>query len=140
MTDESADSGPERLDTLAALISYDPVASREADAWIGLNCEPCSDNEARLITGATDGEWLLAEAIRGTTGLYEPDAEAIAGLLRLAAGSPIAGLLRLGLREAYLDGEPGDRAAVFADIYQRLVLPGLEGDVKERAAALLDGL
>jgi hypothetical protein len=130
----------ERLDAVAALIDLDLGASRQADAWIGLDGEPCSDNEAELITSATNSEWALAEGIRGAHGeLGGGDSEAVAALLRFAAGSPVASALRLRLREAFLGTEPDDRAAVFAGVYQRLAA-GLDDDARKRAAELLDGL
>ncbi len=130
----------ERLDAVAALIDLDLAASRQADAWIGLDGEPCSDNEAELITSATTSERALAEGIRGAHGeMDEEDSEAIAALLRLAAGSPVASTLLLRLREEFLGTEPDDRAAVFAAVYQRLAA-SLDDDARKRAAELLDGL
>lgn len=43
----------------------------------------------------------------------------VAALLRLADGTDAAALVLLGLREAFLDGKPGDRAAAFGDVYRR---------------------
>jgi hypothetical protein len=50
-------------------------------------------------------------------------------------------LLCLGLREAFLDGGPNDdRTAAFADIYRRLALPGMEGEAREQAQAIVDSI
>jgi len=64
----------------------------------------------------------------------------MAALLRLAPGTDIAVPLTLGLREAFLDREPADRAALFADVLRRLALPGLCGGDPAKATALLGAL
>ena len=82
----AGNGGQLRLAAVAALVDLDWPGSREADAWVGLDGEPCSDSEAELITSATGDERRLAEALRGPPGqpLPQADAEAMAGLLRLA--------------------------------------------------------
>jgi len=57
------DAGPLRLAAVAALVGLDLAASRDADAWIGLHGEPCSENEAELIISATGAERQLTEAL-----------------------------------------------------------------------------
>jgi hypothetical protein len=127
------------LEAVAALLSSDQAASSVAGVWIALNGEPFSPGDAELIDWATDQEWELAAALRGGRGdLSELDAEAIAGLLRLAAGADRAGPLRVGLRREFIDDDPDDRAAAFARLFRRRVMPGLRGaDEQERAWRLL---
>ena len=91
---------------------------------------------AALVLKPTTDELRLAEALRGG-GMTGAEAEAVAGLLRLADGSPLAGPLRVRLREAFLDGEPQAPAAAFAYIFRRLALPELDGEAKEHAETLL---
>ena len=138
-----------RLSAVAALVDLDPVASRESDAWIGLDGEPCSENEAELIIGATGEEQRLALALRGAPGMEvpEPDAEAIAGLLRLAEASPLAPVLAVGLCQKFLIPDDSwyspareERAGAFAELYRRLALPGMTADATEQAVVLLGGL
>jgi hypothetical protein len=97
---------------------------------------------------ATADECRLAEALHGTPGgpggAPEPDAPAIAELLRLAEGSPSSGSFAVGLRQAFLIPDDSwhavareDAAAAFADIYRRLALPGLSGEAGSRAQAIL---
>ena len=127
---------PERLDVLAALLDHDPDASFRADAWVTARGTPA---DACLIDSATAGEWDLADAIRGGS-MAVADAGAIAALLRLAGRSPLAGALASELREQFLAGQPGARAAVFGAVYWRLAMPGLCDAAKEQAAALLSGI
>ena len=143
------DNGRLRLGAVAALVDLDLQASREADAWIGLDGEPCSDNEAALITSANSGERRLADALRGSSGspLPEPDAELIAGLLRLAEESAPGSGLGVGLRQAFLIPDDSlhapareERTAAFCDLFRRLALPGLTGNAGERARELLADL
>lgn len=147
MTGEN--EGPLRLCAVASLMDLDLGASREAGAWIGLDGEPCSENEAELIVSATSEEGRLAEALRGSPGseLPEPDAEAIAALLRLADGLPQATIFASGLLQKFLipdDSWPApardERAAAFAELYRTLALPGMAADATERAAVQLDDL
>ncbi len=139
--------GPLRLCAVAALMDLDLGASREADAWIGLDGEPCSEIEAELSVSATGAERRLAEALRGSPGmeLPEPDAGAIAALLRLADGSPQATVLAVGLLQKFLIPDDSwhapardERAAAFAELYRRLALPGMAADATERAVVRLD--
>jgi hypothetical protein len=69
-----------RLSAVAALVDLDVEASRAADTWIGLDGEPCSENEAELIVTATGAELRLAEALRGppVPEAAEPEPAAIA--------------------------------------------------------------
>jgi hypothetical protein len=127
---------PERLDVLAALLEADPEGSREADAWVRADGSPA---EASLIDSATPGEWDLAAAVRGG-GMNDVDVNAIVALLRMAEGTPLAGALRIGLHDRFLDDEPADHAAVFADAYRRLALPGLDSEARESAEPLLQHL
>jgi len=145
----SGNNGKLRLEAVAALVDLDLRASREADAWIGLDGEPCSDNETELITSATGGERRLAEALRGSSGseLPEPDAELIAGLLRLAEESAPGTALGVGLRQAFLIPDDShhapareERTAAFCDLFRRLAMPGLPGNARERAEELLADL
>jgi len=145
----SGDDRPLRLGAVAALVDLDPVASREADTWIGLEGEPYGENEAELVTTATVAEWLLAEALRGPPGLEvpAPDEEAIAGLLRLAEASPQAYVLAIGLCQKFLIPDDSwhaparnECAAEFAELYRNLALPGMEAAASEQAVALLGGL
>ena len=135
--------GPERLAVIAALLGHDPDASRRADEWVRADGTPCPPAEVALIASATDAEWELSAALRGGSG---PAAALMAGLLRLAGGTDVAVLLRLGLRERFLpaDGAPGvpkaDRAAEFADRFGALAMPGLDDGARERASALLAAL
>jgi hypothetical protein len=145
----SEDDRPLRLGAVAALVDLDPVASREADAWIGLEGQLYSEDEAELVSTATVDEWLLAEALRGPPGLElpEPDEEAIAGLLRLAEASPQASVLAIGLCQKFLIPDDSwhaparsECAAEFAELYRNLALPGMEVTATEQATVLLGGL
>src|SRR5215469_17958858 len=135
-----------RVSAVASLEDLDQMASGEADALIGLDGEPCSDNEAALITSATSIEHRLAEALRGPPASLTPesDAEAIAGLLRLAAGAGAEARLSVSLGHAFLIPDDSrdplareERAATFCDLYRRLALPGLAGEAQGRADELL---
>jgi len=143
------DAGALQLSAVAALVDLDLEASRAADAWIGLDGEPCSENEAELIVTATGAERRLAEALRGppVAEVAEPDAPTVAGLLRLAADSPRAPTLAAGLLQKFLIPDDSrhapardERAAAFADLYRMLALPGMSADAAGRAVALLDDL
>ena len=138
----------ERLDVVAALLSYDAPRSDEADAWVHADGTPLSDAEQDLIRSATDEEWALAE---GLAGCPEPVADlaapVIADLLRLAGGTDVASLLRAGLRQAFPPPDnAGDamerdgRTAAFAGLYRTLALPGLDADAREMAGPLLSTL
>ncbi len=140
---------PLRLSAVAALVDLDPVASSEADAWIGLEGEPYGENETELVTTATVDEWLLAEALKGSPDMVvpEPDEEAIAGLLRLAEASPQASALAIGLCQKFLIPDDSWHAparaecpSAFAELYRRLALPGMAADTTEQAVLLLEGL
>ncbi len=86
----------ERLDVVAALLGYD---------------RPLSDAEQAVIRSATDQERALAEGMGGgPEPLAGPDAEAIAGLLRLASGTDVVSLLRAGLREEFVPPDGSRRA------------------------------
>jgi hypothetical protein len=147
MSDGDADAL--RLSAVAALVDVDLEASRAADAWIGLDGEPCSEDEAELIVTAAGAERGLAEALRGppVAEAAEPEATAIAGLLRLAADSPQAPALAAGLLQKFLIPDDSrhapardEPAATFAELYRMLALPGMPAGAAGRAAALLDGL
>jgi hypothetical protein len=107
------------------------------------------DSEAELVTSATSNERRLAEALRGPAGRQVPeaDAEAIAGLLRLASESPSAAGFAAGLQQGFLlpddsvHSQARDQAdAAFADLYRRLALPEMASGAADRAVALLDSL
>ncbi|HEX2321765.1 MAG TPA: hypothetical protein VHJ18_22525 [Streptosporangiaceae bacterium] len=143
------DAGALRLSAVAALVDLDLEASRAADAWISLDGEPCSEDEAELIVSATGTERRLAEALRGPPGteVAEPEAVAMAGLVRLAADSPPAPALAVGLLQKFLipdDSLPApardERAATFSELYRMLALPGMPADAAGRAVVLLDDL
>lgn len=145
----SAEGRPLRLSAVAALVDLDPVASREANAWVGLEGEPFSEKEAELVVSATVEEWLLAEALQGSPGteVPVPAEEAMAGLLRLAEASPQAPVLAVGLCQKFLIPDDswhaparGECASAFADLYRTLALPGMATDATERAVVLLHGL
>jgi hypothetical protein len=145
----SEEDRPPRLGAVAALVDLDPVASREANAWIGLEGQQYSENEAELVMSATAGEWLLADALRGPPGMEvpEPDEEAIARLLRLAESSPQASVLAIGLCQKFLIPDDSwyapacsECAAEFADLYRTLALPGMPAEATEQAMALLHDL
>lgn len=140
---------PLRLSAVAALVDLDPVASREASTWVGLEGEPYSENEAELVTSATVEEWLLAEALRGSPGTEVPEQgeETIAGLLRLAEASPQAPVFTVGLCQKFLIPDDswyaparGECTSAFADLYRSLALPGMAADATERAMVLLHDL
>lgn len=140
---------PLRLNAVAALVDLDPMASREADTWVGLEGEPYSEHEADLVVSATVDEWLLAEALRGSPGteVPVPKEEAIAGLLRLAAAAPRAPVLAVGLCQKFLIPDDSWHAparsectSAFADLYRTLALPGMAADATEQAMVLLHGL
>jgi len=144
----SEDDGSLRLGAVAALVDLDLAASRAAQAWIGLDGLPCSQNETELIISATGEEQRLAEALRGPRGMEmpEPDAEAIAGLLRLADGPP-APVLAVGLLQKFLIPDDSrqapardDRIAAFAELYRTLALPRMAAGDADRAVALLEGV
>jgi hypothetical protein len=87
---------------------------------------------------ATDEEWDIAAAIRGARGdLSELDAEAVAGLLRLAAGTADEAMLLTGLRQHFIDDEPDDRGAAFARLFERLIMPSLRGAKQQAGRSLL---
>jgi hypothetical protein len=138
----------ERLDVVAALLTYDAARSDEADAWVRADGTPLGDAEQNLIGSATDEEWALAEGLLGGPDVVsDPDAPAMAALLRLASGTDVASLLRAGLRQAFLhpDGsgealEPGERTAAFAGLFRTLALPALNAAAREMAGPLLDAL
>lgn len=143
------DERPLRLCAVAALMGLDLGASRQADAWIGLDGEPCSETEAELVVSASGAERRLAEALRGSPGrqLPDPDAEVIAALLRLADSSPQATVLGVGLLQKFLVPDDSwhapareERAAEFAELYRRLALPGMAADAAEQAAVQLHHL
>ncbi len=123
----------ERLDVVAALLGYD---------------RPLSDAEQAVIRSATDQERALAEGMGGgPEPLAGPDAEAIAGLLRLASGTDVVSLLRAGLREEFVppDGSRRalgreKRACAFAELYRTFALPGLDAAAREMAGPLLGTL
>ena len=125
MTEYTRPPGPVRLSVVAALVG-----------------------SGATTADATADECRLAEALHGTPGgpggAPEPDAPAIAELLRLAEGSPSSGSFAVGLRQAFLIPDDSwhalareDAAAAFADIYRRLALPGLSGEAGSRALAIL---
>jgi hypothetical protein len=137
-------NGLERLEVIAALLSYDSPRSDEADAWVRADGTPLSAAEQDLIRSATDEEWALAEGLAGgPEPVSDPDADAIADLLRLASGTDAAPLLRAGLRQAFLrpDGSgrgiAQERTAVFAERYRQLALPGIGGEARKQAEDLL---
>ena len=131
-------NGQPRLDAVAALLSLDQAASSVTGQWTALNGEPFSASDATLIDWATDEEWDIVAAVRGARGdLSELDAEAIADLLRLAAGTTRATQLQAGLREEFIDYEPDDHAAAFAELFMRRVMPGLFGVDQQAGWSLL---
>ena len=139
MTHKSADSAPERLDVLAALVEFDANRSDIADVWTHADGRPYADAEAALITSASLDEWTLADALRGGPD-QAPDevSAALAELLRLAGRSDAAASFGQSLRDIFLDQKPEDRIAAFADTYRRLALPALGSDGDEKANAVLD--
>lgn len=145
----SEEGRPLRLSAVAALVALDPVASHEANACVGLEGNPFNENEAHLVVSATAEEWLLADALRGFPGaeVPVPDEEAIAGLLRLAEGSPQAPVLAVSLCQKFLIPDDswhaparGECASAFADLYRTLALPGMPPNAAEQAMVLLHGL
>src|SRR5262245_56509083 len=87
-------NGRPRLDVIEALLSLDQAASTVTGAWTALDGQQFSASDAALIDWATDEEWDIAGAVRGARGeLSELDAEAVAGLLRIADGTTRATLL-----------------------------------------------
>jgi hypothetical protein len=110
----------ERLDVVAALPSYDG---------------PLSDPEQGVIRSATRWERALAEGLAGgPEPLSGPDAEAIAGLLRLAIGTDVVSLVRAVLRETFVPADGSrlalareDRACAFTELFRTCALPGLPG-------------
>jgi hypothetical protein len=131
MTDDY--DGPLRMDVLAALVNVDIEASRAAEAWTRADGRPCTAAEADLVDSGTDDEREISSE------LHEgPDLAAIAQLLTLAAASDAAVLLSAGMRETLQPPVPrGERTAAFADLYRRLVLPGLDAGAREQATTLL---
>ncbi len=123
----------ERLDVVAALLGYDG---------------PLSDAEQVLIRSATGAERALAEGLAGgPEPLSGPDAEAMAGLLRLAGGTDVVPLLRAGLREQFVPPDGSHlvlgrerRTCAFAELFGKFALPGLDADARETAGPLLDAL
>jgi hypothetical protein len=93
---------------VAALVAFDAPLSAGADSFRHRDGTPFTDGETALIASATDEEWLLAEALRGGPGqASDPDAAAVASLLRLADGTGAAPLLVLRLRRSLV--HPGGR-------------------------------
>jgi hypothetical protein len=131
-------NGLTRMTAVAALLSLDQAASAITGAWTTLSGRQFSASEATLIDWATDEEWDIAAAIRGARGdLSELDAEAVAGLLRLAAGTADAAMLLTGLRQHFIDDEPDDRGAAFAQLFERVVMPSLRGAEQQAGRSLL---
>jgi len=131
-------NGRPRLDVIAALLSLDQAASTVTGAWTALDGQQFSASDAALIDWATDEEWDIAGAVRGARGeLSELDAEAVAGLLRIADGTTRATLLLAGLYEEFIQDDPDDRGATFAGLFERLILPGLVGPGRQPARSLL---
>ena len=138
----------ERLDVVAALLSYDALRSDVAGAWVHADGTPLSEAEQDLIRLATDEEWALAEGLAGGSELVsDPHAPAIATLLRLSCGTDGAALLRAGLRHAFVAPAESrhplarpERSAAFADLYRTLALPGLDAEAREMAGGLLGPL
>lgn len=126
----AGNGGQIRLTAVAALVDVD-------------------DGEAELITSATNNERRLAEALGGPPDRQVPegDAEAIAGLLRLASESPSAAEFAAGLLQGFLIPDDSVHAqardqsgAAFADLYRTLALPAMSPGAADRAAVLLEGL
>ena len=140
--------GLERLDVMAALLSYGAPRSDEADAWVDGDRAPLSEAEHDRIRSATDGEWALAvDLAGGPEPASDPGAPVIADLLRLASRSGAASLLRAGLRQAFLlpdDSADGmdreERTDMFTELYKTLALPGLSADARALAGRLLGTL
>jgi hypothetical protein len=134
----------ERLNVIAALLTYDAPRSDVADAWLRADGTPLSGAEQDLIGSATEEEWALAEGLAGgPEPVSDPDAAVIADLLRLASGTDVASLLRAGLRQAFVrrdgsgHGIARERTAASAERYRKLALPGLDVDARQRAEVLL---
>jgi hypothetical protein len=133
--------GRPRLDVIAALLSLDQAASTVTGAWTALDGEQFSASDAALIDWATDEEWDIAAAVRGARGeLSELDAEAVAGLLRIAAGTTRARLLLTGLYQEFIQDDPDDRGATFAELFEGLIMPGLVGADRRAGRSLLGTL
>jgi hypothetical protein len=141
------DDGPPgalRLIVIAALVGYDAPGSRAADCWVHADGTPYSAADAELIETATASEWQLARALRGGHDeTCDPDATALSELLRLADGTPLADVLAVGLRQVFLLPDDSwhapareERTSAFADLYRRLALPAIEGDLREAEAIL----
>src|SRR5260221_7300955 len=100
---------------------------------------PLSDAEQDLIRAATGEEWALAEGLAGAPEpVADPEAPAIASLLRLASGTDVVSLLRARLREMF--APPGEsrramdrerRSCAFAELYRTSALPGLDAAAGE---------
>jgi hypothetical protein len=134
-------NGLTRMAAVAALLSLDQAASAITGAWTALSGKQFSASDAALIDWATDEEWDIAGAIRGARGdLSELDAEVVAGLLRLAAGTADAATLLIGIRQHFIDDDPDDRGAAFAQLFERLVMPGLRGPKQQAGRELLGTL
>jgi HAD superfamily hydrolase (TIGR01509 family) len=119
--------GPTRLGVLAAVL--DDGASSEAVA--------------------TATERALASALSHTgEGAIEPTARsAMARLLRLASDTPGGEALATALNQTFLlpdDSWPArardERGAAFADLYRRLAMPSMRGQVRAEAAMMVSRL
>jgi len=121
----------ERLDVVAALLTYDAARSDAGGARVHADGTPLSDAEQDLIRVASHDEWALAEGLAGPEPVSDPDEDAIADLLRQAF------LVPDGSRHALA---PGERTAAFAGLFRTLALPGLDADAREMAGPLLDAL
>jgi hypothetical protein len=126
----------ERLVIIAALLEADPDASHAANAWVKADGSPADES---LIYAATSEDWDLAAAVRGHA-MNDVDVNAIIALLRMAASSPRADALWMGLRELFFDDDPADHASAFAGVYRHVALPGLDHVVRDRASVLLGHL
>jgi hypothetical protein len=134
-------NGRPRLDVVAALLSLDQAASTVTGAWTALDGELLTPSDAAMIDWATDEEWELAAALRGARGeLSELDAEAVAGLLRIAAATRRGTLLLTGLYWEFIQDDPDDRGAAFAELFERLIIPGLVGSDRHASRSLLRAL
>jgi hypothetical protein len=146
-SDDADDPRPLRLDVLAALTDFEPAASRPGGTLIHRDGRPYTAAEAGLVRSATAAEREAAQAMCAGPGeVRDPDARVIARLLRLAAGTPSAPALGLGLRAAFLpagrvlERTRPERSAAFASVYRKLALAGLDGEAQQRAEALISAL
>jgi hypothetical protein len=136
---------PPRLAVVAAIIDGGAASRGPLASAARLGSEIHGKAQSATAVTATPEERALARALRDNGQRDGPSTDhAIAELLLLADDDPEAGTLATGLSQAFLlpdDSQAAlaveERRSVFADLYRRLALHGLNSQVRNKAAAIL---